>query len=179
LIARALTTFHSDYEMVPGRFNVIEVGDIQIITDYGHNAAAMSALMDAAQAMGKRNTIFVGGFPGDRRDEDLIATIMPTVSVVDRYFLYDLTDRRKRGVGEVPNLLKSHLPKDAMCEIVADEHTAIYKAWKAAQPGDRLVIIVDLVDESIEIINQLIAHTAEDDGCTLPISQMNNEVIGK
>jgi len=179
MIARALTTFHTDYEMVPGRFNLTEVNDIQIVTDYGHNTAAMTALMEAVQALGERNTIFVGGFPGDRRDEDLIATIMATVSVVNRYFLYDLTDRRKRDVGEVPTLLKSHLPQDVQCEIVSDEHTAIYKAWKAAQPGDRLVIIVDLVDESIEIINQLISHTAEDDGCTLPITQMNSEVIGK
>jgi len=179
MIARALTTFHTDYEMVPGRFNLTEVNGIQIITDYGHNTAAMSALMEASQALGERNTIFVGGFPGDRRDEDLIATIMETVPVVNRYFLYDLTDRRKREVGEVPNLLKQHLPQNVQCEIVSDEQTAIYKAWKAARPGDRLIVIVDLVDESIAILNQLISHTAKDDGCTLPVSQMMSEVVGK
>lgn len=179
MIARALTTFQTDYEMVPGRFNLMEVNGIQVIADYGHNAAAMNALMDAAKALGSRNTIFVGGFPGDRRDEDLIATIQPTIPMVSHYFLYDLKDLRNRHVREVPNLLRSYLPSEKVCEIIADEQTAIYKAWQAARPGDRLIIIVDLVDESIEILNKLISSSSDDDGCVLPISQMNNEVIGK
>jgi cyanophycin synthetase len=175
MIARALTTFRTDYAMTPGRFNLMEANGIQIILDYGHNTAAMKALMEAADAVGKRHTLLMVGLPGDRRNEDLIATIRTTIPYIDKYILYDLEDKRGRETGEIPNLLRQQLPENKACEIVANEYEAIHKTWAQAQPGDRMIIIADLVDESIQTLHNLISSLEEDATCTLPLSQ--NAVI--
>jgi cyanophycin synthetase len=78
MIVRALTTFTTDASMVPGRFNVFELNGVQVVLDYGHNLAAMQALAAAVEALGPRHTIMALTLPGDRRDEDLIATLEAT-----------------------------------------------------------------------------------------------------
>src|SRR5215218_4992994 len=47
MIARALTTFATDEQMAPGRFNTMEIAGVEIILDYGHNTAAVAALGQA------------------------------------------------------------------------------------------------------------------------------------
>ena len=45
-----------------------------MVLDYAHNKAAMAALGEAVASLDKRRTVMVMGLPGDRRDEDLIAS---------------------------------------------------------------------------------------------------------
>src|SRR5205814_1677818 len=66
LIVRALSTFTTSTSMLPGRFNVSEIGGRQVILDYGHNAAAMRALGEAVVALGRRRTVLVLALPGAR-----------------------------------------------------------------------------------------------------------------
>src|SRR6185369_9540003 len=105
MIVRALTTFTTDLNMVPGRFNVFELGGVQIVLDYGHNLAAMKALAEAVEALGPRHTVMALTLPGDRRDEDLIATLNATFPFANEYVLQDQEDLRGRPPMAVPNLL--------------------------------------------------------------------------
>lgn len=126
--------------------------------------------MQACNALSARHTTLVVGLPGDRRDEDLIATIKTTVPYVDRYILHDLQDQRERQPGEVPLLLRQHLPDEAECHFAANQREAVYKAWAHVQPGDGLIVIADLVDETIAVLRNLTSPLAEDAACTLPLS---------
>lgn len=162
MIVRALHTFKTDYAMVPGRFNVMDVDGVQVVLDYGHNPAAIAALMEAVSSLGERSTTLVMGLPGDRRDEDLIASIRATISHVDSYILHDLQDRREREAYEVPKLLHQQLPSEMPCEFAENQEEAIRKAWHRLQPGDRLVILADLVDATIETLQALPKHKSED-----------------
>jgi cyanophycin synthetase len=53
IIVRALATFKTDTVLVPGRFNVLEIARAQVVLDYGHNPAAMEALGQALEALGR------------------------------------------------------------------------------------------------------------------------------
>ncbi|HWQ12591.1 MAG TPA: cyanophycin synthetase [Roseiflexaceae bacterium] len=170
LIARALTTFTSEPHMTPGRFNVTELEGVQIVLDYGHNAAALQALGEALQALGARRTVLALGLPGDRRDEDLRATLAATLAFADAYVLYDLRDRRGRKPGEVPRLLRAALPDGRQRRIVADQAAALRAAWGLVGPGDRVVLIVDEVDEALRLLEQFRARPAEDAACETPIA---------
>ncbi|HYE20709.1 MAG TPA: cyanophycin synthetase [Tepidisphaeraceae bacterium] len=170
LIARALSTFKQDVQTVPGRFNVMDVGGVEVVLDYAHNEAAMHALAEAVQGLGKRRTVMVIGLPGDRRDRDLVATISATVPVVDQYVLHDLGDRRERAVNEVPELLKARLPANVPVEIVADQRAGISHAWRALRPGDRLVVIADVVDEALDALRALQGPADEDAACESPVA---------
>lgn len=74
LISRGLATFATDFQSVPGRFNVRELAGVQVIIDYAHNLAAMEALGQAVQALGRRRTVLVFTLPGIRRKQAMGTT---------------------------------------------------------------------------------------------------------
>jgi cyanophycin synthetase len=174
MIVRALTTFKTDSAMVPGRFNVSEVSGVEVVLDYGHNPAAVKALVDAVEALGRRKTVFVLGLPGDRRDQDLKETIQATIALGDEYILHDLKERRGREKDEVPKLLRSYLPADAYCEFADDQPQALTSAWKRVKAGDRLVIIADQVDETIEVVQRITHSAGEDTQCDSPLASASS-----
>jgi cyanophycin synthetase len=172
IIARALTTFKTDDTMVPGRFNLREINGVQVILDYAHNAAALQAMGEAIHALGKRKTLMVIGLPGDRRDQDLVASIQATTPFADGYILYDLENPRGRAEHEVPRILQGGLPEHTPCEIASYEHDAILRAWDRVRPGDRLIVILDDVDRSLQMLRTLsrVKPGAEEDGsCLAPM----------
>lgn len=171
-IVRALTTFRMDPTMAPGRFNVLAVAGRQVILDYGHNVAAIKALGEAVPPGGERRNIMVVGLPGDRRDEDILATVQATLPFVDEYVLHDLRDRRERAENEVPLLMRSCLKPGTPHEIVPDHHQGILRAFARSKPGDRIIILADLVDEALEIIRELAAaDETEVEACETPVTQ--------
>jgi cyanophycin synthetase len=170
MIVRALTTFKADHHMAPGRFNIMDLKGVQIILDYGHNAAAMKALMEGVEALGKRRTVMVLGLPGDRRDEDIEETVRATIPYVSTYILHDLKDdRRGREESEVPKLMQRALPSDAHSEIAADQRAGIFRAWEMLKPGDRLIVTADLVDDTIQMLRALVDTVSEDSACDIPL----------
>lgn len=170
LIARALTTFSSDAGMVPGRFNVTDLNRVQLIMDYGHNAAAMQALGEAVGGLERRKTVLALALPGDRRDENLIATIDATLPFADEFVLYELSDRRGRRPNEVAQILQRRIPTHTPCAIVADQHAALREAWLHVRPGDRLIMIVDEVDDALQQAQSLAESISADASCSTPIS---------
>lgn len=171
MIMRALTTFESTQDVAPGRFNRFELNGVEIILDYGHNEAAIRALGQAIDALGDRRTVVVIGLPGDRRDEDLIATFEATREFADEYFLHDLEfDQRGRRKHEIPKMLKKRLPGEFPATIVETHQEGILRAWKHVQPGDRLVVIADEVETSLETLNRLAESISHDALCDMPLS---------
>jgi cyanophycin synthetase len=165
MIARGLSTFETDAQAVPGRFNVSELAGVQIVLDYAHNQAAMQALSQAVQALGPRRTILAFTLPGDRREDDLRATTEATLGFADAVVVYDTHERRGRAPGEVPELLKSYLPDGVLAGQAPDQRGAITAAWQLVQPGDRLVLIADIVEDGLEQLQFLEASVNNDATC--------------
>jgi cyanophycin synthetase len=168
-IARALRTFNTDSDTVPGRFNVSEVRGVEVVVDHGHNAAALRGLGEAVNALGARRTVMALTLPGDRRDEDLIASAEATVPYVDEYIFYDSQDRRGRPALELARLLQRAIPATVPSTVVSDRETAIREAWALLRPGDRLVLIVDEVAGAQDALHRL-AGAADDASCISPIT---------
>ncbi len=171
MIARALTTFMADEQMAPGRFNRVTVGGVEVILDYGHNSGALTALAQAVAAMEQRRTVMVIGLPGDRRNEDLCATIEAVRGVADTYVLYDLADLRGRAARELPIMLSECVPADRPCVFASNQREGIARGWQRVVPGDRLVVIVDEVEDAIEQIHNLREAISQDAACIMPIAR--------
>jgi cyanophycin synthetase len=71
LVVAALSTFVSDAASNPLRGNLFALGDVRIIVDYAHNAAACASLAAMARSMCTGKLVAVMTVPGDRRDCDL------------------------------------------------------------------------------------------------------------
>jgi cyanophycin synthetase len=171
MIARALTTFQADEQMAPGRFNRITAGGVEVVLDYGHNTAALEALAQAVLAIGQRRTVLVVGLPGDRRDEDLVATIAAIRPIAETFVLYDLADLRGRAPRELPTMLSQSVLADQPCVFASNQREAIERGWQRVRPGDRLLVIVDEVEAAIEQVQSLRQAIAHDAACLTPIAR--------
>jgi cyanophycin synthetase len=166
ILARGLSTFGESPLAVPGRFNRFDVNGVELVLDYAHNRAAMAALGEALHALGERRTFLVVGLPGDRRDEDLEATIQATCSFAHAWVLHDLADRRGRAPNAVPELLRRALPPEAAWQIAPSSREAADAAMKLARPGDRVVVIADEVDDLMAALPALGIRTGIELGCS-------------
>lgn len=168
-INRALTTFKTDFAAAPGRFNVTTIDGVEVVLDYGHNAAAMMALGEAILQMEKRKTIMAISLPGDRRNEDLVNTVLATTTFVNSYVIYHSGELRGRKEGEFLSLVKSSLPPHVSIASAEDQSDALHKAWNLVRPGDRLVLIPDAVDEAIEMIESFSSQADDEKICESPL----------
>lgn len=165
LIARGLSTFVTDGRAVPGRFNLSELAGVQVVVDYAHNQAAVLALGQAVQALGPRRTVLAFTLPGDRRDDDLRRTTAAVQIFADSVVLYDTQELRGRAPGAIPRLLRSFLPDTLVAAEAPDQGAGILAAWRLVRPGDRLVIVADIVEDALAHLHALAASVAEDTAC--------------
>ena len=109
-IRHGLRTFSATFFQVPGRMNVFDEHPFKVILDYGHNAAAVSAMTDLVERLdpsGRR--IVVIASPGDRRDEDVIEVALAVAGKFDHYICRRDDNPRGRGDDEVPQMQRKAL----------------------------------------------------------------------
>jgi cyanophycin synthetase len=162
-----LLAFDTSFQTAPGRLNVVDVGGITVIIDYGHNAAAMRALgrfvdrFVAESASGDpvaggtpprapQRRIGVVGLPGDRSDEELRELGWVVAHHYDEVMIREDDNLRGRPPGQLAELVAQGVRKaiegGASCQFVEpvlDEVAAIKAAMARAQPGDVVVLCVE------------------------------------
>ena len=156
-IRHGLQTFDTTFFQAPGRGNVFDDHPFKVILDYGHNAAAMAAMVqfvERLQPQGRR--IVVLSAPGDRRDEDIAAIARITASAFDHYICRRDDGLRGRGPDEVPQLLRTALleagvPADDIA-LIPDEREATQAGLREARAGDLVLIFGDNVTRCWEQI---------------------------
>ena len=163
-IASGLASFPSDALGVPGRFNVFEYQGATLIADYGHNADAMKALVQAVSVMPARQRTIVISGAGDRRDADIEAQTKIIGEAFDTVWLYEDACQRGRAEGEVLALLRQGLAgakRAFRVEEVKGELAAIDLALSHLGPGDLCLILIDQVELAL-------AHIASRIKCPIP-----------
>ena len=162
MIRHALESFINDTQRVPARFNVIQFRGATIVIDYGHNAAAISALCDAFDKMPHERRVIVYTAAGDRRDEDIIRQAELIGNAFDVMILYEDACTRGRKDGEVCRLMREgfalgkRLQNDNIIE-TRGEMTAIELTLRKMQAGDLVLIQADQVEEAILFVQQFLA----------------------
>ena len=156
-ISLGLSTFISDVQGVPGRFNVFDHAGATLIADYGHNPDAIAALVQAVENMpaGKRVVVISGA--GDRRDEDIREQTRILGQAFDEVLLYQDACQRGRADGEVIELLRQGLQGATRTRHVQDiqgEFLAIDTALARLSPGDLCLILIDQVEEALAHIHE-------------------------
>jgi len=162
-IRSALASFVSDASTAPGRFNLFDYRGATLIADYGHNPDAISALVQAVDALpSKRRSVVISG-AGDRRDEDIRKQTEILGAAFDSVVLYQDQCQRGRADGEVIALLRQGLEGASRARDVVDingEFVAIDHALSKLQPGDLCLLLIDQVDEALAHIATRVAEAA-------------------
>jgi cyanophycin synthetase len=156
----ALATFTSDTRSTPGRFNVLDYEEATIVVDYGHNADALVALIDAIGGMPHDRRLVVYTAAGDRRDVDIIRQAEIIGNGFDHVIIYEDKCTRGRPDGEVVSLMHRGLARSTrVAEIIETrgEFHAIETGLRMLLPGDLILVQVDQVDPSLAFIEQFLA----------------------
>lgn len=150
-IRHGLKTFDTTFFQAPGRMNICDDHAFRVILDYGHNPAAVSAMVglcDRLTVEGKR--VLVLAAPGDRRDEDIRAIASACAGHFDHYICRRDDNLRGRDGDEVPRLLRETLiaagVPEAQIETIPDEVTAIDRALQMAAASDLVLIFGDALE---------------------------------
>ena len=142
VIRGRLETFSSDVSTVPGRFNIFETSGRTVISDYGHNASALLALVDAIRKLPHKRRSIVYTAAGDRRDADIIEQAQIIGTHFDEVYLYEDKCTRGRADGEVVRLMRVGLRDTLRVKRVFEtrgEKVAIEGALENLERGDLLL----------------------------------------
>jgi cyanophycin synthetase len=180
-IRHGLRTFDTSFFQAPGRTNVFDEHPFKVILDYGHNPAAIAAMADLADRLEvKGRRLVVAAMPGDRRDEDIVASAKELAGHFDHYFLKPDDDRRGRGEMEVPQMLKAELlkagVKEAQITLCPSEVEGVEAGLSAAGEGDLLVVFADELARSWKQI--IYFKKAEREALAIPPAKTEKPAVG-
>jgi len=160
-IRQGLRTFTTSYYLSPGRMNLLDINNIEVVVDYCHNPPGMRMLGDfvesysaqkAGQAeLGKASRIGMIGAAGDRRDDDIRELGAIAADHFDVIVVREDGRLRGRAAGVTAQLVAEGVrarmaegsTRCRQVEIVLEELAAVRHCMARANPGDLVVLCVD------------------------------------
>jgi cyanophycin synthetase len=171
-VARVFARFGTDAQDNPGRLMRFEIGGVQVIVDYAHNAEGLRGLLRVAEGLrgGHGRLGLILGHAGNREDADIerlaqvAAEFAPALVVLKELQGY----LRGRAPGEVPRilrdaLLRAGLPADLLPQ-QPNEVAAARLALDWARPGDVLVLPVHGLAARGEVVEMIAGCGGADAG---------------
>lgn len=153
LIRQGCRSFTPGIDQNAGRFNVLDLGGITVVIDYGHNVDALRALLDALAQFPNKRRIVVYTSAGDRRDPDIIAQGTMLGDFFDEAWLYEGDYVRGREPGEIMKLIAQGVngtSRTQRVECILGHLKAVDLALTSAKPGDLVMIQADTADETVQ-----------------------------
>ncbi len=149
-IRHGLRTFDTSFFQAPGRMNIFHDHPFKVIMDYGHNPAAVKAMVDLVGRLdvdGKRRIVLAA--PGDRRDEDVQEIARLCAGKFDHYVCRRDDGLRGRESDEIPMMLRETLLAEGVpaeqIEIIPDETAAVQHGLASSRRDDLLLVFADAI----------------------------------
>lgn len=157
-ITKALKEFHCNENQNPGRMNIINLENVTVILDYGHNVKSLEAIINTAKLMRPARMIGIIASPGNRRDQDIIQLGYIAGKGFHRLIIKEDENLRGRRPGEVAQLLqqgaqKAGLKQDKIQKIL-DEEEAITHSLENADKGDIIIIFYENYEKALKAIKE-------------------------
>jgi len=148
-----LAKFQTDECTTPGRLNVFEVEDRNIVVDYAHNPDGLKNLSEFTDHIsnGNRKILVFSGL-GDRTDEDILENGEVAGESFDELVFTEKDDLiRNRDPGEILSLLKEGAERKKKEPVIINEPMkAISYALGESTPGDVVVCAnLDITSEHL------------------------------
>ncbi len=154
-----LESFLPGMDKVPARFNLLDIGGVTVVLDYGHNTSALAKLLEVLGNFPHKHRSAVYSAAGDRRDQDIIEQGEILGKFFDRVILYEDTYLRGREEGEISSLFGKGLNqggRTADIRTIKGGMLAIEIALAACSPGDLLFVQPDLIDDGVQLLRKFL-----------------------
>ena len=164
VILAGLESFVADVDHTPARFNLFDFNGATVVMDYGHNTSSLASLIEAFEPLPHKYRSAVYSAAGDRRNEDMIRQGELLGDAFDRVILYEEENCiRGRPWGEINAYFRQGLAgrrRVKHIEEVQGAMQALEHALATSRPGELLLVQVDLVDETIELMHRYLESGA-------------------
>ena len=153
----ALQTFIPGPAQTPGRMNIFNFKNFQVMIDYAHNAAGFVAIHDLLKKIDARHVGVIAGV-GDRRDEDTMALGELAAQMFDEIIIRQDKNLRGKTEQQIIDLIMSGIHKidpNKKVTIYKKETEAIDYAIKHATKGAFITICSDVVPDALDQIMKL------------------------
>lgn len=165
VITQGLSSFECNDEQNPGRSNLIEIGEVKVLVDYGHNPAGYRAVAQLIKEIKPKKAVGIIGVPGDRQDKLVLEVGQIAANIFQEIIIKEDQNLRGRKTLEVANLLyqgalTAGMEKESI-QIIPQEDVALELAIRQANPGDLIVIFYEKLNGVRGVISRLQKELSE------------------
>lgn len=154
-IRSALQTFIPSPATTPGRMNMFQFKNFQVLVDYAHNYTGLENLRKFIEKMDAKLKVGVVAGVGDRRDEDTIALGAIAAKTFDEIVIRQDKNLRGRTPDEIIELLTKGIQSvnpGKKIKVIPKESEAIEYVIKNAKKGSLITICSDVVPDVLDSI---------------------------
>lgn len=158
IIRESLKSFIPSPEQTPGRMNIFSFTNYDVMIDYAHNAAGLSAIQIFLDRCSYQRKVGIVAGIGDRREQDNLELGRLSAEIFDEVIIREDNDLRGKKPGEVTEILKQGIHSaafDADIKTIANEKQALLYAMKNAVPGTVIVLCTEKISEVLALMKQL------------------------
>jgi len=157
-IRLGLMSFKPDPIANAGRFNLFDMGDFQVLLDYGHNFSGYQSVIQFVSTMNASRLVGVIGMPGDRTDQAIYEVGQICGQSFSKLYIKEDSDLRGRLPGEVTSILNHGAVSGGAnyqnIEIISSELDALRTAIDTAVPGDLIVMFYENFDKALKLVQE-------------------------
>ncbi|MCL4282882.1 MAG: cyanophycin synthetase, partial [Flavobacteriales bacterium] len=180
-LREALSTFVPSPALTPGRLNLFQFKNFQVVVDYAHNPHGFEALGRFLSKVPDSPKVGVIAGVGDRRDEDTVNLGRLSARMFDEIIIRQDRNLRGKSDDDIIALMVQGIKEvdpNKKYTVIKKEEEAIRHAIKTAVPGEFLVLCSDVVPDALELVMKL---KEEDDRVPFSkedIPNRNKELVG-
>ncbi len=177
IIRLGLMSFRADPHSNAGRFNLFDMGQFQVLLDYGHNLSGYRCVSQLIGELEADRLVGVIGMPGDRQNRSIYEVGQLCGHSFDKIYIKEDSDLRGRNAGEVADILYRGVlsggAKRRDVEIIRSEMEALQHALHNALPGDLVVMFYEIFEPAHRLIREYISRAdrltySNQDGAEVP-----------
>jgi cyanophycin synthetase len=157
-IRQALKTFIPSPQFTPGRMNIFNFRNFDVMIDYAHNSGGFVELKSFMEKVDSPCKIGIVAAVGDRRDEDIRNVGIFAAQIFDEIIIRHDKDLRGRTKEELTELIMEGINsqgKKLPVHVISEEHNALDHAMHHAKTGSFITVCTDSVQECINYISGL------------------------
>ena len=154
----SLETFIPSPAQTPGRLNLFQFKDCQVLLDYAHNPAGMRALQKFIENIDASVKIGIIAGVGDRREQDTNEIGSIAADMFDEIIIRQDKNLRGRTETELINMLDAGIKMrdpNKKTTIIPNEKEATIFAIKNAKKDSLIVICSDVIPDALELVQKL------------------------
>lgn len=171
----ALETFIPSPAQTPGRLNIFNFRNFQVMLDYAHNAAGFQAIARFLEKTEASLKVGIIAGVGDRRDEDIREIGKISAQMFDEIIIRQDKNLRGRSEEEIISLLKDGIYSvntNKKVLHIKTEVEAITYAIRNATPGSFITVCCDVVPAGVNLVKKL---KEEEDSFALTKADIPNQ----